>query len=187
VVAELRRLFLAVPLAASARSMLAQHLSRWDPPGKLVPPENWHLTVRFLGQIDETRGEILVGLVDQADLGRPFDLVLTDMGAFPGGSRANVLWLGVEDEDGGLARLNATVEEAARSAGLVPEERPFSAHLTLSRLRPPVNVTALIDSYESQPFRWTVNELILYESRSGPVYPEVERFSLDRPQPSSRR
>ncbi len=186
-VGELRRLFLGVAVDAGVKSMLAQHLAAWTLPGKVVPPDNWHLTIRFLGPLDETRAEILAARIDQSDLGAPFDLSLWEMGAFPNGRRANVLWLGVKDVEQGLARLNSIVEAACRESGLPPEDRPFSAHLTLSRLRPPENVTDLIASYDAQRFRWTVDGLTLVESKPGPTYVEVDRFALRRSQPSSRR
>ena len=186
-VAELRRLFLAVAVDSQVKVMLAQHLDLWTIPGKVVPPDNWHLTVRFLGSMEEIRSEILTGLLDQANLGPPFDLVLGEMGAFPKSSRANVLWLGVDDKGHGLVRLNRVTEETCREGGLSPEERPFAAHLTLSRLRPPENVVDLIESYDAQKFRWTVEELTLLETKPGPRYEEIERFELRKPQPSSRR
>lgn len=186
-VAGLRRLFLAVAVNSGVKSMLAQHLGELVLPGNVVPPDNWHLTIRFLGSLDETRAEILAASIDQQDLGAPFDLCIGEMGAFPNESRANVLWLGVEDRTQGLARLNSIIEAGCRDVGLPPEERPFSAHLTLSRIRPPENVADLIASYDPQPFRWTVKELTLFESKPGPVYLAVDRFTLRRSQTSSRR
>jgi 2'-5' RNA ligase len=187
VVGELRRLFLAVAVDPQVKSMLSQHLASWTLPGKVVAPDNWHLTVRFLGSIDQIRLEILMARLEAANLGAPFDLVLGEMGSFPNSTRAAVLWLGVEDRAQGLARLNNVTEQACRDGGLPPEERPFSAHLTLSRLRPPENVKSLMDSYDAQRFRWAVDELTLFESKPGPRYDEVDRFRLRKSQPSSRR
>lgn len=186
-VGELRRLFLAVAVDADVKAMLAQHLAAWTLPGKVVPPDNWHLTVRFLGSIDQVRTEILTAHLDQVGLGAPFELVLGEMGSFPKGNRASVLWLGVGDRTQGLVRLNRVTEEVCREGGLAAEDRPFTAHLTLSRLRPPENVADLIESYDAQRFRWTVDDLTLFESKPGPTYVEVDRFELLGPQPSSRR
>ncbi len=184
---DLKRLFLAAAVDPQVKAMLAQHLTAWTLPGKVVPPDNWHLTVRFLGWIDQVRAEILTAQLDQAGLGPPFDLVLGEMGSFPKSTRANVLWLGVEDRTQGLARLNQITEEVCRAGGLRAEERPFTAHLTLSRLRPPENVAGLIESYDAQRFRWTVHDLTLFESKQGPMYVEVDRFELRETQRSSRR
>lgn len=180
---ELRRLFFGVPVEPEVASMLSQHLSRWEIPGKVVPPANWHLTVRFLGWTDPVKREVVTALIDQAGRGGPFRLTLGALGAFPRASRAGVLWLGLDRGEEALAALNRVVEEAAQTAGFQPEERPFAAHLTLSRLRPPADVSALIDDYEPREFRWQAQELILYDSRPGPTYIPVERFPLEPTRP----
>jgi 2'-5' RNA ligase len=180
-VVDLRRLFLAVPLDPATRAMLAQHLGPRPLPGRPVPPENWHLTVRFLGSTDQVRQERMIAGLDQIDLGSTFDVRLAQMGAFPRPTRATVLWLAVAIGMEGLTRLNDLCEEAARSVGFAPEERPFAAHLTLSRIRPHQDVRPVIDSYEPVPFRWTATELVLYESRlgrGGAAYEPLEKFSL---------
>lgn len=158
--------------------MLAEHLSGWNLPGKVVPPANWHLTVRFLGGVDETRREILLALLDQADLGGPFQIQLGPMGAFPRPAKAAVVWLGLSAGAGAHTELNLICEDAVQTAGLQAEERPYAPHLTLSRLRPPEDVSEPVASYQPVPFRWQATELVLYASRSGPVYHPLERFAL---------
>jgi 2'-5' RNA ligase len=177
-VGELRRLFLAVPVDPEVASMLSQHLSGWHIPGKVVPPANWHFTVRFLGWTDPVKGDLIAALVDQARRGGRFRLTMGSLDAFPRPTRAGVLWLGISEGEEALAALNGVMEEVAQKAGFEPDERPYAAHLTISRLRPPTDVSDLIDSYQPQAFRWQARELILYESRSGPVYVPVERFPL---------
>lgn len=178
----LRRLFLAVPLSEEARAVLSQVLPPL--PGKVVSPENWHLTTRFLGRVDLVTTEKLSAQIDQEDLGSPFPVTVGEMGAFPRPVRATVLWLGVEEGLARLAELNSICEEAAQAAALPGEERPFAAHLTLSRIRPHQDVSPVIDSYRSVPLRWEVDRLVLYESklgRGGAVYTEVEEFPLKPP------
>lgn len=173
----LKRLFLAVSLGQEARAILNHHLPRL--PGKVVPPENWHLTTRFLGRVDQITAEKLTGWLDQIDLGRPFQVALGEMGAFPRPARATVLWLGIERGFQQLSWLNGICEEAAQTAGLAAEDRPYSAHLTLSRIRPQEDVRLLIDGYRPIRLAWTVRELALYESvtgRGGPIYTPIETF-----------
>lgn len=158
--------------------MLAQHLSKSPINGKVVPPSNWHVTVRFLGGVDETRTEIILALLDQADLGGSFEIELGDMGAFPRPAKASVLWIGLNRGVDRLADLNLLCEDAVQTAGLQAEERPYAPHLTLSRMRPPEDVTGLLASYQPQPFRWQASELVLYASLPGPVYRPLERFGL---------
>ncbi|MGQ0849717.1 MAG: RNA 2',3'-cyclic phosphodiesterase [Actinomycetota bacterium] len=178
---ELKRLFLAVPVADEVRAMLANHLGSRPLPGRAVVPDNWHLSVRFLGGTDQLSEEKLVAALDQTDLGRPFDLALGEMGAFPRPVKATVLWLAVAQGMEKLSALNETVEELVRQVGFSPEERPFAAHLTLSRIRPDQDVRPVINSYEPLPFRWTATRLVLYQShlgRGGAVYEALESFDL---------
>ncbi len=174
---ELKRVFLAVDVDAEVTAMLAQHLSRWELPGAVVPPSNWHLTLRFLGGVDEVHRELLAWRLAEAPLGGAFEVKLGALGAFPRPTRAGVLWLGLERGAEHLSRLHAAVEAKVVTVGIAPEGRPFTAHLTLSRLRPPEDVSALVAAYEAQPFRWKVEELILYESTGG-TYVPLERFPL---------
>ncbi|MGH8957712.1 MAG: RNA 2',3'-cyclic phosphodiesterase [Acidimicrobiia bacterium] len=178
----LRRLFLAVPLGDEARSVLAQALPQL--PGKVVPPENWHLTTRFLGRIDLVTAERIAAAIDQADLGWRFKVKLEEMGAFPRPVRATVLWLAMAEGLPRLADLNSICEEAAQAAGLSAEERPFTAHLTLSRLRPHQDVRAVIEGYQPVPVSWNADRLVLYQStlgRGGAVYTPVEEFRFKLP------
>ena len=178
---QLRRLFLGVPLDEEVRAMLAQHLAQNRIPGRPVPPANWHLTIRFLGNVGEVVTERLIAELDQADLGNPFEVVLGDMGAFPRPGRAAVLWLAIARGRERLSDLHEIAEQASQVVGLTPEERPFAPHLTLSRIRPEVDVRADLAAYRRAPFQWTVGEVVLYEShmgRGGAIYEPVEKFLL---------
>ena len=181
-VERLKRLFLGVPLGEEVRSMLAQHLHEHQIPGRAVPPDNWHLTVRFLGNLDQVAMERLIASLDEADLGQPFDIALGDLGAFPRPAKASVVWVALASGSERLAELNEIAEEASQAVGLAPEERPFAPHLTLSRIRPELDVRSALASYRRMPFQWTARDLVLFESRSGrggAVYQALERFPFD--------
>lgn len=178
---RLRRLFLGVPLDEEVRDMLAQHLRQHRLPGRPLPPANWHLTIRFLGEIGEVVTERLIAELDQADLGQAFEVILGEMGAFPRAARAAVVWLAIARGLERLSDLNEIVEDLSRAVGLPPEERPFAPHLTLSRIRPEIDVRADLAVYRPAPFQWTVGEVVLYEShlgRGGARYEPVEKFLL---------
>jgi RNA 2',3'-cyclic 3'-phosphodiesterase len=178
-VGQLRRLFLGVPLGEDVRAMLAQHLQQHRVPGRPVPPANWHLTIRFLGNVGQIVMERLIADLDQADLGERFEVVLGEMGAFPRAARASVVWLALAKGGERLSELNEIVEAASQAVGLTPEERPFAPHLTLSRIRPELDVRADLAAYRQVPFQWTAYEIVLYEShagRGGAVYEPVEKF-----------
>ena len=146
-----------------------------------MPPVNWHLTIRFLGNVDQIAMERLIADLDQADLGQAFEIVLGEMGAFPRPARASVVWLALEKGRERLSELNEIAEEASQAVGLAPEERPFAPHLTLSRIRPELDVRLGLEAYTPAPFQWTAVELVLCESRmgrGGAVYEPVEKFPL---------
>jgi RNA 2',3'-cyclic 3'-phosphodiesterase len=177
------RVFVAVPLPDEVRMALADRLERLDMPGRVVPPENWHITLRFLGWADDVAFDRMLAALDESDLGSPFNVMLGEMGAFPRPQSATVIWLAVSE---GLTRLEvlaATAEEAAQSAGFDPEERPFRAHLTLSRVRPAEDVSDLLDSFPGADLRWRCGSVVVYRShlgRDGARYEALETFPLTR-------
>jgi 2'-5' RNA ligase len=157
--------------------MLDQHLSPLRLPGKVVPPANWHLTVRFLGPTDQVSYERLVATLHQTDLGGDFTIRIGPMGAFPTAAKAGVIWIGIDRGSEALARLAEVVEDAVEGAGFPPEERPYRAHLTVSRLRPHQDVRNLIDRYQAVPFQWPATELIVYRS-FGTHYQALDETNL---------
>lgn len=179
------RVFVAVPVPDEVRHRLVAALDAMvgDIPGKVVRPGNWHVTLRFLGEIPEDHCERLVAALDQADLGKRFRLRWGGLGAFPRPERANVLWIG---PDRGLARLEAlaaAVREAVDDAGLGIEDRPFNPHLTLSRIRPGEDLSGLVNS--CSPFHVTmpVDRVTVYQSRlgsGGAAYRVLEEIELPR-------
>jgi 2'-5' RNA ligase len=177
------RIFVAVPLPDEVRMALSDRLAGIDLPGTVVPPANWHITLRFIGRTDEVAYDRLLASLDQADLGGVFDLELEGMGAFPRAKSSTVLWLGVSRGQTRLEEIAAQVEDAAQTAGFEPEGRPFRAHLTLSRIRPPVDVTTLIDSFTAAGLRWRCESVVVYRSqlgRGGARYEPLETFPLVR-------
>jgi 2'-5' RNA ligase len=174
-------LFLAITPDQQTRSVLAQMFAPFGLagrlPGKLSAPDNWHITVRFLGSHDAVTVDRLTAELDQAEWSGPFKINLTGFGAFPNGDNATVLWAGVDSE--ALGELAAAVEEIVITVGIEPEDRPYRPHLTLSRIRPPLDVNDLLeDSWGRLTF--TADELVLYESRrEGQThYHPIEVFPL---------
>lgn len=172
-------IFAAVPPTVETRLAVAEAISDLAIPGRLAPPENWHLTLRYLGRIDEVTYErFLHGLVEVGS--QPaFGVSLGEIGAFPNARRATVVWVGVEDGGDALARLAETADEAAVAAGLDSEERPFRPHLTLARVRPPADVTGLVGM--TVKARWLADRVVVYRSVAGgrgARYEPLETFRL---------
>jgi len=189
---DVGRLFVAAPLPESFRRELAAHVRRHTGgaglPGRVVPVDNWHLTLRFLGDTSRDAHDRLVAALAAADMGASFDLELGALGAFPRPERARVLWIGAGEGRERLVALAAIAESAAVAAGFAPERRPFSAHLTLSRLKPERDVSPIVAAVSPFGSRTAIDEIVLYRShlrREGAEYEALRRFPLARrvPQP----
>jgi len=178
------RLFLAIPLTDEARHAIVHHLKghlAHPLPGRPVRPELWHLTLRFLGEVDEVGCDRVAREVDAADRGPAFDVRWSGLGAFPRARRANVLWLGVDRGEEEAESLAAAVEAAVEAAGFAPEDRPFRSHLTLSRIRPDQDVSTVLEAVPPLGLAMPVDRAVLYRSHlgpGGPRYEEIEAFPL---------
>ena len=180
---QVGRLFVAVPLEEETRQALAARLGEGPPlPGSPVPPANWHITLRFLGSVEQVTYDRMLEALDRASLGDPFRIAFGGLGAFPRASRATVLWVAVDDGAERLSVLAASVEGALDEAGIPPDDRPFASHLTLSRLRPPQDVRPLVEATSSVGVRQMVTRVVVYRSHLGgrrPArYEELESFPL---------
>ena len=168
---------------ASAQAALAGEPIRW------VRVEILHLTLRFLGESAPTAlDQVQLAAVDRATSWRPFDLQLRGLGCFPDGQRPRIVWAGAFDDSGTLARLAEDLERIAREGGFPAEERRFSAHLTIGRVKDRISadgtrrLAELIqrsanESYGIVPVRSI--ELFQSDLRStGPIYTRMATMDL---------
>lgn len=132
------RLFCAIELDAAARALLAGWAARLARSGldvKWVEAHNLHLTVKFLGEVDdEVVGIVADDLEAAAAPASPFELRPAAPGAFPSPARPRVIYAGL-DAPGALFRLQADIEDACAALGFEREARRFQAHVTLGRVR----------------------------------------------------
>ncbi|MGH8915118.1 MAG: RNA 2',3'-cyclic phosphodiesterase [Acidimicrobiia bacterium] len=180
---QITRTFVAVPLPKEVRMALADRLGPLVMPGKVVPAENWHLTLRFLGRTDQVAYERLLAALDASELGSRFEVGLGEMGAFPRVTKATVVWLAVSRGAARLGELAAVAEEAAQSAGFGPADRPFRPHLTLSRVRPAQDVSRVVEGFRGAGVDWRCGSIVVYRShtgRGGARYEPLETFTLTR-------
>jgi 2'-5' RNA ligase len=144
------RAFVAVALPPALQRQLAEAAAPLREVARgvaWVSASNYHLTLKFLGQVEEDRaGEIAAALATAAAEVAPFDLTLRGMGAFPTAVRARVIWAGVDEGTRSLAALAAAVERALAGLGFPAEARGFSAHVTLGRVREPRPAPALAEA-----------------------------------------
>ncbi|MBJ7603183.1 MAG: RNA 2',3'-cyclic phosphodiesterase [Candidatus Dormibacteraeota bacterium] len=173
-----------VPPAKALATFLAA--AREAMPGfRWVEPQNLHLTLRFLGYLDETTVARLItelsGLRAQ-----PFELGVSELGIFGGSGLARVVWLGVRRGAQPLIELAAQVEDVCRRVGLPPADRQFRAHVTLARARDrrgaPLGELPPVPAIRP----WPVREVVLFQSRpraSGANYLPIFSLPLRVPQP----
>jgi RNA 2',3'-cyclic 3'-phosphodiesterase len=134
------RAFIAIPLPQSTLdrlSTLQDRLAAELPPHSVrwVAPSGVHLTLKFLGDVDESRvASIKNALAAVASVAPPSPARAKGLGCFPNLKRPQVLWIGVDDPSPRLGALQAAVEEAMAGIGFDKEERAFHPHLTLGRV-----------------------------------------------------
>jgi 2'-5' RNA ligase len=189
---DLMRLFVAI----APPSAVLDELDAWVEPFRArrldlrwTDREAWHVTLAFLGQVDEAAAAALLPpLKDAAQRHQQVRLAFAGAGAFPVAERANVLWSGLSGDLGALAELAESVAAGASCAGASPPDRGrrFQPHLTLARCRMAADVTELVtalDPYQGQP--WTADRLHLVRSRLGstesPRYVSVASWPLWTP------
>jgi 2'-5' RNA ligase len=101
-----------------------------------VSPEGIHLTLKFLGNISAQKVTDITGVMEQASQGvSPFQLQITEVGAFPDMRRPRVLWVGIKGEVDKLIGWQQRIDNGLVPLGFAKETRPFTPHLTLARLR----------------------------------------------------
>lgn len=184
------RVFCAVELTAEVRRRVQEHIARlreaapdarasWNRDDKL------HLTIKFLGDVATERVADLSLAAERAVSGlKPFALAAEGCGAFPPRGQPRVLWIGIRDSTGELARLYTRLEEECAGQGFARESRPFHPHLTIARLRNPQHATRLLASHKDLGFarmEFSVSELVLIRSElssEGSRYTEFSRHQL---------
>lgn len=181
---EVLRLFVAAEVPDDVKRSVASAIEPWRelfPNARWIPPENWHITLKFLGA---TEPELLpwieetIGAVASAHV--PVETRVSNLGAFPTAGRARVLWAGVGEPDD---RLVALVTDLA--GGLVREfrmeVRPFHPHITVARSEPPVRLPGRFAEtlVSAAPFK--VDRLVLFQShlqRPRPRYEALRSFTI---------
>jgi 2'-5' RNA ligase len=174
---SLRRIFCAIELPSEIRAQVEEHITKLraampDVRASWERPEKLHITLKFLGDIEQARIPSLSLAAERAaqDV-RPFELALDGTGAFSPHGHARILWIGIPDQSHHLARLHERLEEESALEGFAREERAFHPHLTIARLRTPQGARALATLHREMPFHteaFSVNEIIVMHSELGP-------------------
>ncbi|HYN05796.1 MAG TPA: RNA 2',3'-cyclic phosphodiesterase [Vicinamibacterales bacterium] len=195
-----RRSFLAVAPDGDARRALAELLADVEREAaeagralRFTKAPNIHLTMHFLGSLDEAREAEVLAQLGETLPAAPFDVALGHLGAFPPAGPPRVFWVAVEQGRDALADIHRQLGRRLTAAGVSIENRPFSPHLTLARVRDGEQhrarrVTERLARLTVAPIRWRVERVTLYHSDlSGPAprYDAVRDVAL-RPSPGGQ-
>lgn len=174
------RLFVSVDLPDGLAEPIAALQADLEPADgiDLTDPTQAHLTLKFLGKVDEDRVETveaaLQRAVEAADV-RPFEATFEGVGAFPSEDYIRVVWLGVSNGSQAFSELAAAVETELTDIGFAPEDHDFTPHVTLARMRHAggkERVQTFLREQDPTVGSMTVEEIRLTESRLGPEGPE---------------
>jgi 2'-5' RNA ligase len=184
------RLFLGIDLpepvaraAAAIAERLKNEIARAAPRAALrwVPAENLHITVWFLGEVQEPRADALAAALRPGLDVPPFSLRIAAAGAFPGAGAPRVLWLGLPEGRAGLLAVHDRLRPRLGSLGFEPEKRPYDPHLTIARVkdvpRPEIAaVRAILADTRSAAGEFRVEAVTLFKSRTSPHGAQYERL-----------
>jgi 2'-5' RNA ligase len=175
------RLFVGLGFPPELKLQLSS-LCTGVPGAKWVEPGNFHLTLRFIGEI----GEDVAADIDDALLrlrARRFTLQIAGIGVFGGGDKPRSLWVGVEKSPE-LVGLRDKVEQALIRIGLPPEQRKFAPHVTLARLRdaPLDKLREFLTAharFRADPFAVNGFSLIAsFQTKAGSIYEDQADYPL---------
>ncbi|WP_322480929.1 RNA 2',3'-cyclic phosphodiesterase [Thermogemmatispora sp.] len=190
------RTFLALDLSPELQTFLGRAIARGThllPAARWVEPTSLHVTLAFLGELsDEQLAQAIEAGEAAARQVSPFSYRLTGLGTFGPASAPRVIWMGLEDASGRMRALQQTLMRELKARGFPPEERPFSPHLTLARLKRPlsreeqqalqrllyeIRVPASLPQHTVETLDVMKSEL----SRAGARYSYLHRAHLARP------
>ena len=175
------RLFVGLAIPGVLGPQLAA-LNGGIPGARWVVPENLHLSLRFIGEVDEGTAEDVDTALGQFHAEAP-KVALAGVGCFESRGRAHTIWAGVRPEPS-LLHLQRRVETQLQRAGLPPESRKFTPHVTLARMKQtPVEALAPFlannGGFRAVPFRAEVFSLYQgFLSRNGATYQILENYDF---------
>lgn len=172
------RVFIAVELPEEIKeelNKLVGSLKRSISDVKWVEKENFHITIRFIGEVEEDKVLKLEKILD--DIGSkfsPFKVEIRDIGNFP-----HVLWVGIEEGSDILRNIAYAIEGSLMREGFQPADKLFSPHITLGRVKRSIKKFSV--NKEFGPYSFVVDSITLMESRlfsTGPVYTPIRVVRL---------
>lgn len=194
------RAFIAIELPKEIKDALGElqgELKKSGADVKWVEPQNIHLTLKFLGEIDAvTLSKISDILEDTAKDKNAFHIRISCLGAFPKINYPKVLWLSIDKGDNEVKEIAKQLKEKIAKAGVPREDRPFSTHITIGRTRSTLNRERLVQDLKNLALHkslagqsatiiggleFVVTKLIIFKSSltpKGPIYEGLKEANL---------
>lgn len=183
------RAFIAIETTAEIKSALAAlqgDLRRAGADVNWTKPDNIHLTLKFLGEIDQGRlSELQSACAETAAAFQPFSLSVNGAGFFPNRQRPRTLWTGLAGEIEKLMEMQRRLDEKLAAMGFEREEKAFRPHLTIGRVRSNANARELVARagvYSLPALSFDVREIVLMKSelhRAGAQYTALAKAPLN--------
>jgi 2'-5' RNA ligase len=183
------RTFIGIEVVSAVRQQLVELQDRLRAVSgevKWVEPENLHLTLKFLGDVDEQDLYAVCKTADEAVSGQePFEMTVAGVGAFPNAGRPRTIWAGVTQGSREAIAMQANLERLFAKQGYPREDRRYTPHLTLGRSRhgrPNPDLAGLIQQLADwQAGPTSVSEILVMASQltpNGPIYSIMGRGRL---------
>lgn len=186
------RAFIAIDLPKEIKdylSLLEAKLKQSGADVKWVMPVNIHLTLKFLGEIDEQKTNQIIQILEEISFRTPqFHLKISDIGAFPNTKSPRIIWIGLAAGNNETKEIAADLEKRIERIGIPKEDKPFTSHITIGRIKSNLNrekliqsLTTLITESDKSNYQFLVTKLTLFKSTltpKGPIYEAVKETSL---------
>ncbi|TRZ96418.1 RNA 2',3'-cyclic phosphodiesterase [bacterium] len=186
------RAFIAIELPCAIRDYLSQIQNKLKTSGsdvKWVDPKNIHLTIKFLGGIEDKTIDQITGILEAVSCYRPFFYIrISRLGAFPNINAPRIIWAGIDKGNNESEEIAKELEKKIVKIGIPKEDKPFSAHLTIGRSRSAFNrgnlakmIITLQEEIMQEKIEFCVNKLTLFKSTltpAGPIYTVLKEANL---------
>jgi len=176
------RMFISIPVKdPSSLQQVLTDLKMTDNV-RPAPISQMHLTLRFIGDIDDGKTKKVVRCISDAVQGvEPFMITIKGAGCFPKRSRPTVAWIGAEPQDT-LTQIADRLSKNLKAANISFDEKPFKSHITVGRCSGPVNLDFFFDKYSGMEFTsFLCDEILVMRSElspSGAKHTVLERVRL---------
>jgi 2'-5' RNA ligase len=187
------RTFIAIELPLEIKETLArlqEQLKKSGADVKWVKPDNIHLTLKFLGEIEDKKLSKLNQILQDTMKDKTgFTMRLSSIGAFPSINSPRVVWMGIDKGDSQIKEIAEDLEQGISKLGIPKEDRPFSSHITIGRLRTAQNRERLVKDLKdlkdlnklNENLEFPVTKITLLKSTltpKGPIYEVLKEAIL---------